>query len=179
MTNLELLELSQTWKGRTISGKKINLETGIKYFGVGELIAVFGTWAVTFYGVECLIFDYPISKKQIDNETRQNWIEHMGRKYWVNVSDFTEAFDLANQLFNKPEKKDRQLLREINLRIRFKVFRRDGFRCRICGISADEGARLEVDHFEAASQGGADDLKNFWTLCFECNRGKSNLSMQE
>lgn len=64
--------------------------------------------------------------------------------------------------------------RRIPLSVRYDVFKRDGYRCCICGTSSKNGARLEVDHIIAVSRGGTDNLKNLRTLCFECNRGKSN-----
>jgi DNA-binding Xre family transcriptional regulator len=61
----------------------------------------------------------------------------------------------------------------ISNRTRFIIFKLDKFRCRICGNSADDGARLEVDHKLPVSKGGTNDLSNLWTLCYECNRGKN------
>lgn len=58
------------------------------------------------------------------------------------------------------------------LTLRFRVFKRDDYRCQICGRSAADGARLEADHKVPRSKGGHDTLANLWTLCFECNRGK-------
>ena len=58
------------------------------------------------------------------------------------------------------------------LTLRFEVFRRDDYRCQVCGASAQDGSRLEVDHPVALSKGGSDALRNLWTLCFKCNRGK-------
>lgn len=58
------------------------------------------------------------------------------------------------------------------LSLRFRVFKRDDYRCQICGRSAADGARLEADHKVPRSKGGPDTLANLWTLCFECNRGK-------
>lgn len=65
----------------------------------------------------------------------------------------------------------------ISPRLRFRIFKRDGYRCQICGFSAQDGARLEVDHKIAVSRGGNDDASNLWTLCFDCNRGKHNDSL--
>ena len=61
----------------------------------------------------------------------------------------------------------------ISNRTRFLIFKLDKFRCRICGDSADDGARLEVDHKLPVSKGGTNDLSNLWTLCYDCNRGKN------
>jgi uncharacterized protein YozE (UPF0346 family) len=60
----------------------------------------------------------------------------------------------------------------ISVALRFVVFKRDKYRCRICGASAEEGHRLEVDHKVPVSKRGCDDEENLWTLCFRCNRGK-------
>jgi 5-methylcytosine-specific restriction endonuclease McrA len=33
---------------------------------------------------------------------------------------------------------------------------------------------LEIDHRIPRAKGGSDDPSNLWTLCFDCNRGKSD-----
>jgi len=59
------------------------------------------------------------------------------------------------------------------LKLRFEIFKRDNYKCRICGASAkDEGVKLEVDHKIPKARGGTDAKSNLWTLCFKCNRGK-------
>jgi len=60
----------------------------------------------------------------------------------------------------------------LSLAIRFAIFKRDSYRCGICGASAGDGVRLEVDHKIAVAKGGSNDEHNLWTLCFDCNRGK-------
>jgi diadenosine tetraphosphate (Ap4A) HIT family hydrolase len=54
---------------------------------------------------------------------------------------------------------------------RYEVLKRAGFRCELCGISADERA-IEVDHILPRKRGGADDLTNLQALCFKCNANK-------
>lgn len=61
----------------------------------------------------------------------------------------------------------------LSVRKRFLVFKRDRYRCRICGRS---GIELEVDHMVPVAQGGSDALDNLQTLCFDCNRGKRHSS---
>jgi len=56
--------------------------------------------------------------------------------------------------------------------IRYKVMQRDGGRCRMCGHSADDGARLHVDHIKPVSKGGKTVIENLQTLCDICNYGK-------
>lgn len=65
--------------------------------------------------------------------------------------------------------------RTITPKERFSVFKRDGYRCRICGLSADdEGVVLNLDHIVPVIKGGRSNLENLWTLCFKCNAGKSD-----
>ena len=65
-----------------------------------------------------------------------------------------------------------QLRQSLSPRLRFKIFKRDNYRCQICGRSAQDGVVLEVDHKVPVSKGGSHTPENLWTLCFTCNRGK-------
>jgi ATP adenylyltransferase len=55
--------------------------------------------------------------------------------------------------------------------LRYEVLKNAGFRCELCGISADERA-IEVDHIVPRKHGGEDDLTNLQALCFKCNANK-------
>jgi diadenosine tetraphosphate (Ap4A) HIT family hydrolase len=55
--------------------------------------------------------------------------------------------------------------------LRYEVQKRAGFRCELCGISADERA-IDVDHILPRKHGGTDDLTNLQALCFKCNANK-------
>ncbi|MEA2839719.1 MAG: 5-methylcytosine-specific restriction enzyme [Methylobacteriaceae bacterium] len=63
----------------------------------------------------------------------------------------------------------------LSVRVRWKVFKRDGFKCVVCGRTATDDVRLEVDHIHPVSHGGDDSETNLRTLCNLCNAGKSNL----
>ena len=65
----------------------------------------------------------------------------------------------------------------VSKKIRFEVFKRDGFKCKYCGRTPPE-VTLEVDHLNPKSKGGADDINNLITSCFDCNRGKSHIPLQ-
>jgi ATP adenylyltransferase len=62
-------------------------------------------------------------------------------------------------------------LGDISGTARYEVLRRAGFRCDLCGISAEERA-LEVDHILPSRHGGTDDLSNLQALCYKCNANK-------
>lgn len=66
----------------------------------------------------------------------------------------------------------------ISKKIRFEVFKRDGFQCAYCGKTPPE-VTLEVDHIEPISKGGKDDINNLITACFDCNRGKKNIKLDK
>lgn len=65
----------------------------------------------------------------------------------------------------------------ISKKIRFEVFKRDGFTCQYCGKNPPE-VTLEVDHIQPVSKNGTDELDNLITACFDCNRGKSNVELK-
>lgn len=56
--------------------------------------------------------------------------------------------------------------------MRYRVLQRDNFTCVLCGISAEGGGLLQVDHIVALVNGGNDSLGNLRTLCVSCNVGK-------
>lgn len=66
--------------------------------------------------------------------------------------------------------------RAISKKLRLLILERDGFKCCLCGRTARE-TKLEVDHKVPVAKGGTDSLNNLWTLCIDCNRGKSDLSI--
>ncbi|MBQ9073630.1 MAG: HNH endonuclease [Muribaculaceae bacterium] len=58
--------------------------------------------------------------------------------------------------------------------VRYDILKRDGFRCQICGSTAQDGVKLHVDHIIPISKGGHTTPDNLRTLCDRCNLGKSN-----
>jgi 5-methylcytosine-specific restriction endonuclease McrA len=67
--------------------------------------------------------------------------------------------------------------RDVNLRLRFLVLKRDNFSCKICGASPakDPSVVLHIDHIIPWSKGGETVIDNLQTLCEKCNLGKSNI----
>lgn len=61
----------------------------------------------------------------------------------------------------------------IRVSTRYDIFKRDGFRCQICGRTPrEDNVKLELGHKIARANGGAYHPDNLWTLCFDCNRGQ-------
>lgn len=61
--------------------------------------------------------------------------------------------------------------KSISKRVRFEIFKRDGFTCQYCGAHPP-GAILHIDHIEPLAAGGPDEADNFITACEACNLGK-------
>lgn len=169
---------------------------------LSKIVKQFGTWALTTYGMESLTWHYHISRDQLlESKDDYPWPKHMGAKTWVNLADFRACYDAALEYFSSkrptfrttkeqpvvPSAAKALIARPIKVakpaRVRpvrmaftrterFLIMKRDAYRCCICGRDASDGAKLEVDHKHAKSKGGAADLNNGWTLCYDCNRGK-------
>ena len=78
-----------------------------------------------------------------------------------------KRIERQSESFQKKEERGK-----MNDGLRYNILRRDGFRCRLCGRTAQDGVKLEVDHIIPISRGGKTTYDNLQTLCKECNRGK-------
>ncbi|GEM_PF-1715723 len=58
-----------------------------------SIITQFGTWAVTPFGVECLVYPYEIQWDSITDPITGDdyWLKHLANKEWVNLHDFANA----------------------------------------------------------------------------------------
>lgn len=67
--------------------------------------------------------------------------------------------------------------RGVSDRLRFRIMKRDNFKCRKCGRSpaTDLNVILHVDHIKPWSKGGKTSEDNLETLCSICNLGKGNI----
>jgi len=83
---------------------------------------------------------------------------------------------IPRQSFTPTRQRPTAKRRAISKKIRLLILERDGYRCCLCGRTAKE-TKLEVDHKIPLAKGGTDSLNNLWTLCIDCNRGKSDLSI--
>lgn len=62
---------------------------------------------------------------------------------------------------------------KVSNRMRFSIYKRDGYRCRICGRSG-KFADLEIDHIKPIAKGGKSTYNNLQTLCTRCNKMKGD-----
>lgn len=73
-----------------------------------------------------------------------------------------------------PSIKSRKIERsKMTLKLRYKILKRDHFKCVLCGATACD-TELHIDHIIPVSKGGKTEDYNLRTLCVNCNLGKSN-----
>lgn len=60
--------------------------------------------------------------------------------------------------------------------LRKSIFERDGYACTYCGTKTD---KPECDHVKPVSRGGTNDPANLTTACYDCNRSKGALTLEE
>ncbi len=66
----------------------------------------------------------------------------------------------------------RKSQRNVDRKITWKVFRRDGFKCRYCGI---DQVPMTVDHVILWEEGGATVEENLLCSCGKCNKTRGNM----
>ena len=66
----------------------------------------------------------------------------------------------------------------ISKRLRFEVFKRDGFQCQYCG-AVPPSVLLQCDHIEPVAKGGKTESDNLITSCQPCNSGKSDRRLSD
>ncbi len=67
--------------------------------------------------------------------------------------------------------------KSLSKRLRFEIFKRDGFKCLYCGATPAQKV-LRVDHVKPVVDGGGDEPTNLVTSCFDCNAGKGPVPLE-
>lgn len=92
-------------------------------------------------------------------------------------SAFAPIFEEAKNLIEKKKSRKYKIKKErakLTDSLRYDILKRDGFRCQICGATADDGVKLHIDHILPVSKGGLTVTNNLRVLCDKCNLGKSD-----
>jgi len=92
------------------------------------------------------------------------------------LTELWQQSGIPRQSFSVARQRSTPKRKAISKKIRLLILERDGYRCCLCGRTVKE-TKLEVDHKTPVAKGGTDSLNNLWTLCIDCNRGKSDLSL--
>lgn len=65
------------------------------------------------------------------------------------------------------------------LKLRFEIFKRDGFRCKYCGRNPREDkCKLVIEHIIPRVLGGTNNPNNLVCACQECNLGKADILLE-
>jgi len=68
--------------------------------------------------------------------------------------------------------------KQLSVRTRFEVFKRDRFTCAYCGRTPPTVV-LEVDHILPVAMGGTGESHNLITSCWDCNHGKADRPLSD
>lgn len=131
---------------------------------------------------ECDLITYSNVKTYENIEFIIQYTSPAGRNHYEKSIDIDilDLMDILNIIKDKDsykqseeykKKHERQLLTP---GLRYDIMKRDGFRCVICGRTAEDGVKLHVDHIKPISKGGLTVPENLRTLCQDCNLGKSD-----
>ena len=109
-------------------------------------------------------------KAIVEEERRQRERRQKERQQQISA----EAKKLREKEMSEQWRMAAEQRRLMKASLRYEILTRDGFRCRICGASADDGVTLHVDHIIPVSKGGKTEKSNLRTLCDRCNLGKGD-----
>ncbi|MEG8947034.1 HNH endonuclease [Rosettibacter firmus] len=68
---------------------------------------------------------------------------------------------------------------DFSQKMKEKIFKRDNYKCVVCGRGINDGVEICVDHIIPKDKGGKNILSNGQTLCMEHNLLKKNYSQTE
>lgn len=78
-----------------------------------------------------------------------------------------------------PSMVQRRELEDFTPAIKQAIFKRDGFKCVICGRGPKDGVEIQADHIKPKDLGGKATLENGQTLCAQHNFLKKNFKQTE
>ena len=109
-----------------------------------------------------------VVKKEYTSPQGRNYYQDEECFYYYEIKECYESVGDTYEEDNDPQY-ERSLMTDS---MRYDIMKRDGFRCVLCGATANDGVKLHVDHIFPVSKGGKTEPSNLRTLCESCNRGK-------
>jgi len=162
------IELEKIWirLGRQPTSTDI-IKGGISKYSIDTYKRRFGGWRKT-------LEKFVEYMNQVDSGGTYDEQVPQENEINENLKVIQESDDIT---FDLQPKIRHRTSRNINMRLRFKVLKRDNFKCCACGSSPakDPSIELHVDHIIPWSKGGETTLDNLQTLCSKCNLGKSDV----
>ena len=78
-----------------------------------------------------------------------------------------------------PKKEHKRELEDFTSAQKKAIFKKDNYKCVVCGMGRKEGLELHADHIKPKDLGGEATLENGQTLCSKHNFIKKNLKQTE
>jgi len=78
-----------------------------------------------------------------------------------------------------PKRINRKKLFEFSPEVKEEIFKRDGYKCVVCGKGKENGVEIQADHKKPMDKGGKNTLDNGQTLCAKHNFLKKTYSQTE
>lgn len=114
-----------------------------------------------------IYLNYESAKGKVKDKVYKKYDSHSFLKIYNEYKKIKEE----REIYQVSSKVERSIMTES---MRYDVFKRDNYKCQICGATSKDGALLHVDHIIPVSKGGKTEMSNLQTLCSRCNLGKSN-----
>lgn len=99
--------------------------------------------------------------------TTEDW------KVFIRQTDILETEVLANDGTGLKKVILRKSARQVDSKVSWKVFKRDGYMCRYCGRN---DVPLTVDHLVTWEEGGPSIEENLVSSCKKCNKKRGNMA---
>lgn len=154
-----------TWQGRKNRRQGICLQCGDEIISYGNEIRKY-----------CSLTCGRKFKYKKKHPPQSKTCKQCKQNFWTNRPNTTKYCSnncrhiiKQSQRQNKPPTK--------NLKLRFKIFTRDKFKCQYCGRSPQNTEKLilQISHIIPPSKNGNNDPQNLITTCIECNIGKTDI----
>jgi len=144
------------------------------YFNLDEMLLDFGN-GINLAGAVFSDDDRTIILMFPDNEVDYITIPDVSLEDWKRIlrqTDILETEVLAEDRHGLKKAILRKSGRQIDGRISWNVFRRDGYKCRYCGR---DDVPLTVDHIVLWEEGGPSIEENLVSACKKCNKKRGNV----
>jgi len=144
------------------------------YFNLDEILLEFGN-GINLSGAVFSDHDRTIILMFPDNEVDYITIPDVSLEDWKRIlrqTDLLETEVLINDNGGIKKAILRKSGRQIDGRISWKVFKRDGYACRYCG---NDDVPLTVDHLVLWEEGGPSIEENLVSACGKCNKKRGNM----
>ena len=107
---------------------------------------------------------------------RNSYKKESSYKY-QEILNLKHKVDVEQERLNSVTEQKRLERQKLTPKVRFKILKRDNYKCNLCGRTASSNVVLHVDHKIPIANGGRTVESNLWVLCEECNLGKGTRSL--